>query len=559
MAKNARIKLKAEDKTKAGIASAQKNLRDLKATAINVTGALAAVGTALGGAFIAKQAEVIRIQTRMADQIGITTEKFGALSYAITNEAEVSQEQFNDIMQEFVTRIGDAQSGTQSIIEAYTALGLSAKDLADLKTDEAFLKVVDALSQLNDKTKQQFLLEEIFAGESAKLRPILDNNASAMKRLIDQADDLGILYSREQAEEIIQTQKALTNLGAALEGVGTSAFAAVVSGGDFPEWINSITESLISLRKWIDENKESIFSFFQKAFSFTPQAYGLKVAQAYIDKIKELLGVQSQLNESGQSSGDLTVDVTRDRGRPNLPILDETEFSKALGDENTMLSAYGDYLKALNDQAQEEADRFNQIWGNAFNTFSSGIGNAVADAIMDQASLGDALQQTMRATAKSVISTIVQIGVQKATLFALEKAGMISSVATTKLAAGTLAGVWSPAATLAATATLGTAATTGAASIAAAIATTKGLSLIDGQMHDGGMVPRTGTYFLEKGEKVVPRKEVSQSMGAMSVTFQISAMDTQNATEFLMRNESKIVDMVQKAYDSRGKDGGPVR
>ena len=66
-------------------------------------------------------------------------------------------------------------------------------------------------------------------------------------------------------------------------------------------------------------------------------------------------------------------------------------------------------------------------------------------------------------------------------------------------------------------------------------------------------------YLLEKGERVIPKKENKPAMMGGSVNITIQAIDTQNAAQVIMQNEPQIIDMIQRAYDSRGKDGGPVR
>ena len=77
------------------------------------------------------------------------------------------------------------------------------------------------------------------------------------------------------------------------------------------------------------------------------------------------------------------------------------------------------------------------------------------------------------------------------------------------------------------------------------------------------MVPNTGTYLLEKGERVVKKednKKLSQALdqgmgGDVSVNFEIKAMDTQSATDVILRNENLIVSVIQEAFERRGVRG----
>ena len=244
---------------------------------------------------------------------------------------------------------------------------------------------------------------------------------------------------------------------------------------------------------------------------------------------------------------------------PDLPIDDESMFQAGLEADRLALENFLTF-------SDEVALAWQQTWDSAFQTFSGGVGDAFANAIVDQESLGDALQSTMRAVAKQVISSLIQIGIQRAIQAAVGKGEMLASTAAGVASAGTLTAAYAPAALAANIASFGGAALAAAStapiaasSQIAALASTK----LSGIAHDGlDYVPQTGTYLLEKGERVV-KKEDNQALmsGGMGNTynFTIQALDTQSGIDFIMKNESAIVDMVQQRYDQRGESGGPMR
>ena len=183
---------------------------------------------------------------------------------------------------------------------------------------------------------------------------------------------------------------------------------------------------------------------------------------------------------------------------------------------------------------------------------------------MDQESLGDALQMTMRAVAKQVISSLIQIGVQRAIQATIGKGELVASTAAGVASATTLAAAYAPAALAVNIATMGGAAIAAAstAPIAAsaqlaAMASTK----LSGIAHDGlDFVPKTGTYLLEKGERVIKKEDNKKGMmGGNTYNFTIQAIDTQSGVDFLMQNESAIAAMMQSRYESSGRTGGPIR
>jgi hypothetical protein len=118
-----------------------------------------------------------------------------------------------------------------------------------------------------------------------------------------------------------------------------------------------------------------------------------------------------------------------------------------------------------------------------------------------------------------------------------------------------------------------------AAGVIGAAGTTQ-LALIEqtkfrGQAHDGMQnVPETGTYYLEKGERVVKqednrrlermldRQEKGQGSGGqapINLTMNVSAVDGPSVARMLESQQGRIVGLVQKAYDERARRGGPLK
>lgn len=218
------------------------------------------------------------------------------------------------------------------------------------------------------------------------------------------------------------------------------------------------------------------------------------------------------------------------------------------------------------EKSKERAEEWRATWEGVTDSFSAGVGDAFASAIMDQESLGKGLQQVMRGVAKQVISTLIQIGIQRAIQ---AKFGMSQTVAQTALgvkSAAILTSAYAPAALAVNIATAGgaglaAAASSGIAASAqiASMASAKAGGLM-GQAHDGlDYVPRTGTYLLEKGERVVKKEDNQRGMMGNTYNFTIQAIDTQSGVDFLMQNEGAIASMVQSRYESRGMTGGPIR
>ena len=160
-----------------------------------------------------------------------------------------------------------------------------------------------------------------------------------------------------------------------------------------------------------------------------------------------------------------------------------------------------------NEAAIKAADEWVAIWDNASERFSAGVGDAVAGAIFEQESFSEAAKAMVIGIGKQVVSSLVQIGVQKLIQASLSKATLATET-TAAVAAGTaIALAWAPAAAATSLASFG--GNSGPAM--AGITATNALSTtLAGVMHDGGAVPTDGTYFLQKGEFVQSKDNVDK-------------------------------------------------
>lgn len=165
------------------------------------------------------------------------------------------------------------------------------------------------------------------------------------------------------------------------------------------------------------------------------------------------------------------------------------------------------YWERFQEHVANTADNFDSMWGNTFDRFSSGIAEATTTALFEQQSFGDAMKEITRGAIQSVIQGLIEIGIQKLTLFALEKTIATTSAATsaaTASATGTaIATAYAPAAAMASLASYGANSIPAMGGIAATVGLSSSLALA-GMAHDGiDDVPREGTWLLDKGERVV--------------------------------------------------------
>lgn len=617
MAGNARIRITAEDRTRAAVATAKRNFQGFEKSLKGVYGALGLTTAALG-IYLAQQSKVITESKKFAEQLNISTQSLNELAYAFGVEGNINAEQFADSLQGLNSRLGEAAvTGGGPLVEAFQALGLNIREVRSLNTDDMILEISKAFEKLDDAQKETFLSAELFEGEAEKLITLLRKGPKEIERLTKEYRELAGVISEAEAAKIANMTKAWKDMKVALDGLAVTVLSLVSE--DATEWIGKVTKSLSAFSKWVNNNKD-VFNFligmtpfggydsYSEAWDgatdsiqdyiFNLQMFVIneKIANSTSKELTDNLMRQrkemQRINDERVRSQSL-VTVPKGTDKPELPelpvpLLDEAGFRGALKqDEKQMqavqnvidqqmaikramfeadLEGMQNYWDEFNNQNEVAADKFDEKWGSVIGSFSQGVGDAFATAIVDQESLGKGLQSVMRSVTKEVISSLIKIGVQRAIQAALGKGQLAASTAAGIGSAAALTAAYGPAALAVNIATLGGAALAAAASAptaaAAHIAAMKGAGVL-GQAHDGlDYVPQTGTYLLEKGERVVKKEDNKSIMaGGMGNTynFTIQAMDTQTGVDFLMKNENAIVSMIQDKYDSRGEKGGPMR
>ena len=188
------------------------------------------------------------------------------------------------------------------------------------------------------------------------------------------------------------------------------------------------------------------------------------------------------------------------QAQQNLMLRLETETNEKLEELNR--GFWGDYLAAM----EENFANMDTLTADMLENITSGFGNAFESMIFDAESLEDAVYKLASGMLRSIVNALGQMAGQWLAYQAVQLAtGQSTQAAVTasSLASGTaIAAAYAPAAAMASLASFGANSAPAMAGITATSALAKGLSLV-GMAHDGiDSVPQTGTWLLQKGERV---------------------------------------------------------
>lgn len=285
-----------------------------------------------------------------------------------------------------------------------------------------------------------------------------------------------------------------------------------------------------------------------------------QISDFYDGEIQKATGNKELITQLEQEKADKILEIKRNQ-QENERLLQE-QFELDMSQTNQT------FWEKLQEHIKVTADNFDAMWGNTFDRFASGIGEATSTALFEQQNFGDTMKQIAKGALQTLISGLAELGVKKLAHFAIEqsiqKAGAAQSVATAAATGPAMAAAYAPAAAAASLASFGsnsTSALAGMATVAGAAASILGMA------HDGiGRVPASheGTWLLRKDEMVLNpsqadnfgymveaargMKQGSQGNTTFQATFNI---DATNAVPGMEEKIRESVEMAQLQWQAQ--------
>ncbi|HBO2573019.1 phage tail tape measure protein [Pseudomonas aeruginosa] len=361
----------------------------------------------------------------------------------------------------------EAQAAAKKLQSAYETVEQSyQRQIALINTE------VDKRKDATEVAKLQFEIE------SGKLVGI---NAEQQKRLNGLAEELDRLKQLKQANEDAAKAQAFRATLNESNATARAGFAIELAGSGSGD----------KLRERLRAD--------------------LEIQQDYN---KQLADLQKQLNSGdiGQSLYDKETDMLRQALAERLEIQHEYYAAQDEAQSNWLdgvTSAWENYRDTATDYQQQAADFTTQT----LDGLTSAVGDGIASMIMDGESLADVFKNIAQTMATSIINALAQMAAQwlvyQAVQLVTGKAAQ-ASAASTLVANAQATAFQAQLAAFASTAAipivgpvLAPAAAASAAIATAPMVAGVAASALAGMAHDGiDAVPETGTWLLQKGERV---------------------------------------------------------
>ena len=260
MAKEARIIIRAFDKTAKGFGSARKGLNAVGGAVLNLkTSLLGLVGAAGFGAMIKSSLASNDALAKTADKIGITTSALVGLQHA-AELTGVSAGTMDMALQRMTRRVAEAEQGSGEAVGALAELGLNARELGALPLDQQMGKIADAMGGVEKQSDKVRLAMKLFDSEGVALVNTLAGGSEGLTEMAAQTVHLGAAITRVDAAQIEAANNAFTKaklamtgvtnqltvaLAPILEAVSTMFFQASMDSADFGNTGQKVADALV--------------------------------------------------------------------------------------------------------------------------------------------------------------------------------------------------------------------------------------------------------------------------------------------------------------------------
>ena len=158
---------------------------------------------------------------KMSQKLGLSTEAYQKWDYVI-GLAGGDIDSMSAGFKTMTNTLADAQNGTESAIEKFTALGISMEDVSNLDSEAMFEKVIFSLQNMDDQTQKAAAANDLFGKSGQNLLPLLNQTNDETQELIDSTSELGLIMSEDSIEASAKFMDTQDTIKSALEATGRS-------------------------------------------------------------------------------------------------------------------------------------------------------------------------------------------------------------------------------------------------------------------------------------------------------------------------------------------------
>lgn len=386
-----------ENRTKRGLADAERDWGKLSKTILKTTAALVAVGAAATIAGVQRAVSTLDDIAKTAERTGFGAKELQQLRFA-ADQTGVSVEILDGALGRFTKRLGLARAGTGAAAQTYRQLGI---DL-DQTNNQVFRQVVDTIANMDDQTNRLAITTRLFGDDAQRLELTLRGGTAGLDAYAQKAQDLGLVFENDLLKSAEDAGDQLSIMKQVLDAQFTRAFI-------------ELAPAITSVGQAFADAAPAIASFFdglirgQEEWSANTLKTQISVIDGQIDHLTEKLEKSAQettlgsyitnpfsslIHDLSDSSAEIVADIKKQIAERDklISLLNAAEKEDFLGGvEKGAESIIADILdlnKALDANAlfnpkDETADKATKVFADQV------VGMERTLAMLDLVTLGE--------------------------------------------------------------------------------------------------------------------------------------------------------------------------
>ena len=198
-------------------------------------------------------------QAKLARQLGVTNEELATLQRA-ADLAGISAGELTSNMERLNRRLGDALDGSGATADALERIGLSAAELVDMRPDEQFEAIGDAMQGLGSQAERASVANDLFGRSGQRMMLLLDDAGDTIDRARREVEVFNLALDETQTDAIEALNDNISTLGQISAGAANTLAAALapalrsITSGmiDFAEMVLTGTQRMRDMREASD-------------------------------------------------------------------------------------------------------------------------------------------------------------------------------------------------------------------------------------------------------------------------------------------------------------------
>ena len=362
-----------------GINTANGHLNKLSktATAANkIFGALLVAGG--GAAFSGLVKSSLDAANRLGDlsaRLGVTVEGLSRLEYA-AKLTGVSSNTLATGLQRMTRRVAEAANGSGEAIGALNELGLSAEKLKQLRPEQQFEVLADALEAVPEQSDKVRLGMKLLDSEGVALLQTMKGGSEAIRAMGEESDKTGNTISTKFAQQATAANAAMIKLSAASVGLTNSLVSGLgptieqiahFLGDVTPKAGQLAAEALDKMRSFVTALAAEIAGVLERTAKTAATIAGFlgadEVAQSLQNTADMYKGMKTELYDLSTVYSEATYEVEKfgvEIGKNVVNIADFRGETESLTESNKKLT-----------ESIKEAKEAEKLRGSALTKFDS--------------------------------------------------------------------------------------------------------------------------------------------------------------------------------------------